>query len=122
MATTYSEDTDITNREPQASTLNDGSTDFSRQRQIAYDEIGRRLIRRSPAIVQSALGIITELKEAEIRFTLHRLYFEASSRAADDPLWAKAQAYRREFEDEIMSAQLPVDSVPSCGSSPIRRS
>jgi len=119
---TYSVDADITNREPIASDLNGGSTDFSRQRGIAYAEIGRRLMRRSPPVTQDSVTDSTELTEAEVRYTLYRLFFEAASRAADDPLWAKAQAYRREFEDEIASVPLYVDTVPSRGSSPIRRS
>ena len=123
MAITYSSDADIANREPVASDLNAGSSDFSRQRGIAYKEIGRRLARRNPPIDQSCLGTVEDLREAEVLYVLHRLFFEAASRATpEDPLWAKAKAYRNDFEDEIQGVPLGVDAVPSYGSSPIRRS
>jgi hypothetical protein len=122
MATTYALDADITNRDPYAATINGASSDFSRLRTIAYNEIGRRLWRRSPRIAQSTLGIVADLTESEIRYVLYQLYFEASSRTGDDVLWQKAQAFKREFEAEIASVPLAVADVPSMDSSPVRRS
>ncbi len=122
MTTTYCDDTDITARESQATELNLGSTDFSAHRLVAYNEIGRRIARRNPGVNQAGLGIVEELREAEVRFTLYRLYFTAASRCGDDMFWQKSQAYKREFEEEIAAVELPVATVPSRGSIPVRRS
>ena len=115
MTTTYSADTDIIAADPMAFALLPASDQslgvglrFDRLRILAMAEIDRRLWRRDPPVDPDDLGDTTELTEAEVRFVLHYLYRDASSRAGDDLLWVKAEHWKREAESEIQGVQLTI--------------
>jgi len=112
MATTYADDDDITAWDSAAGGyLPAGVSTFDAVRTKAYQEIGRRLSRREPAIDQSVLGLIDELKHAEVLFALHALYFQAAAKVADDSMlnWRSKQ-YRDDFEAEMANVRIPADT------------
>lgn len=110
MTTTYSEDTDITNADPNASGLLPSSDagSFDRLRVLAEAEIDRRIMRRFPPVSPSSLSDTTELTEAEVRFVLFFLYREAASRGDNDLLWLKMTHWQQQAEAEIASVQLSI--------------
>jgi hypothetical protein len=85
-----------------------GVPSFARLRQRAYEEIGRRLLRREPQVRQADLGRVAELTHAEVLFTLHRLYAEAAAKVGDDGTlkWRSEEAFKK-FVDEMENVRIP---------------
>lgn len=111
MTTTFSEDTDITNADPHALALlpTPDSGSFDRVRVLAHAEILRRLARREPPVTEGDLSDTTELTECEVRFALHYIYKDASSRKNDnDRLWGMAVYYLDRAEAEINDVRLTI--------------
>ena len=84
------------------------SASFARLRQRAYEEIGRRLLRREPAVLQADLGLVAELTHAEVLFVVHRLYADAAAKVGDDGTlkWRSEQALAA-FVDEMENIRIP---------------
>lgn len=116
--TTYSDDDDITNADPNAYGLlpaddqaEAAGDQFDRLRVAAKAEIDRRISRREPPVYPSSLSDSSELTEAEVRYVLHFLYRDSSVRAGDDLMWVKSEHWRKQAEDEVDSAQLSISGA-----------